>query len=136
MTNDAIRIAKQERGKDLLNFDDNDFYACAPTLVNVRSAFGLSLAEGMLCGAVPVVTSAGSLPWVAGGTGVVIAAQTPEAVAAGVHAACALAPAAGAAARERVLAVFTTQHRRAGLQQLVASLAGAPAPANAEARAA
>lgn len=49
-----------------------------------HEAFGLSLAEGMLCGAVPVVTDAGALPEVVGDTGVVIASQEPAAIAAGV----------------------------------------------------
>lgn len=87
-----------------------------------HEAFGLSLAEGMLCGAIPVVTAAGSLPWVAGGTGVVIAAQTAEAVAAGIRQARTLGPLASSVARERILQRFTTQHRRDGVQQLVDAL--------------
>ncbi len=101
-----------------------------------HEAFGLSLAEGMLCGAVPVVTNAGSLPWVAGGTGVVIDSQSPEALAAGIRAASALGTIASQRARQRVLAVFTTQHRRAGLQLLLASLQVATLQAHEEARAA
>jgi glycosyltransferase involved in cell wall biosynthesis len=85
-----------------------------------HEAFGLSLAEGMLCGAVPVVTNAGALPWVAGGTGVVIDAQTPEAIARGVRAALALGPVAGGAARARVLAEFTIERRASRLEELLA----------------
>ncbi len=87
-----------------------------------HEAFGLSLAEGMLCGAIPVVTAAGSLPWVVGGTGVVIDAQTAEAVAAGVRRARTLGRMASGRARERVLSNFTTQHRRERLQRLVGTL--------------
>lgn len=101
-----------------------------------HEAFGLSLAEGMLCGAVPVVTRAGALPWVTGGAGVVIEAQSPEAVAAGVRAACSLGENAGENARARVLQAFTTSHRRAGLLALAASLTGGEAPAAELARAA
>jgi glycosyltransferase involved in cell wall biosynthesis len=86
-----------------------------------HEAFGLSLAEGMLCGAVPVVTRAGALPWVAGGTGVVVPSQDAGALAAGIRAALALGPRAGQAARARVLAEFTVQRRAERLEQLLAS---------------
>lgn len=88
-----------------------------------HEAFGLSLAEGMLCGAVPVVTRAGALPWVAGGTGVVIEAQSPEEVAAGVREARALGATAGRRARARVLDAFTEDRRAAALHALVGGLA-------------
>jgi glycosyltransferase involved in cell wall biosynthesis len=89
-----------------------------------HEAFGLSLAEGMLAGAVPVVTAAGALPWVAGGTGVVCASQEPAAIAAGVRAARQLGPHAGARARARVLEHFTDERRARALHALVAELTG------------
>ena len=46
---------------------------------SLHEGFGLSLAEAMLAGAVPVVTAAGALPEVVGDTGVTIAEPTPEA---------------------------------------------------------
>lgn len=95
-----------------------------------HEAFGLSLAEGMLCGAAPVVTRAGALPWVAGGTGVVIEHQSPAAVAAGVRMARALGREAGERARAHVLAHFTEDRRAEALEQLVA-LALAPRGASA-----
>jgi len=88
-----------------------------------HEAFGLSLAEGMLCGAVPVVTRAGALPWVTGGTGVVIEQQSPAAVAAGVRAARALGADAGGRARARVLAEFTEERRATALHALIDTLA-------------
>ena len=97
-----------------------------------HEAFGLSLAEGMLCGAVPVVTAAGSLPWVAGGTGVVIEAQTAEAVEAGVRRVRTLGPMASGGARERILLTFTTQHRRESVQRLVSTLLNEAPPAREE----
>jgi len=87
-----------------------------------HEAFGLSLAEGMLCGAVPVVTDAGALPWVAGGTGVVVATQEPADVARGIARALALGPDAGAAARTRVLREFTSDLRREGLARVLDSV--------------
>lgn len=87
-----------------------------------HEAFGLSMAEGMLCGAVPVVTRAGALPWVAGGTGVVIERQAPASLAAGVRAARALGADAGRRARSRVLDEFTEDRRAASLLTLVDGL--------------
>jgi glycosyltransferase involved in cell wall biosynthesis len=84
-----------------------------------HEAFGLSLAEGMLCGAIPVVTQAGSLPWVAGGTGVVVPSHSPEALARGIREALALPAAARGAARARVLGEFTMGARAEALERLV-----------------
>ncbi len=86
-----------------------------------HEAFGLALAEGMLCGAVPVVTNAGALPWVAGGTGVVIPSQDPKALAEGVVEALGRGPHAGLAARRRVLAEFTVRQRAERLASLLES---------------
>jgi glycosyltransferase involved in cell wall biosynthesis len=95
-----------------------------------HEAFGLSLAEGMLCGAVPVVTSAGALPEVAGETGVVVPGQDPETLAAAIHRALGLGDAAGARARARVLESFSVASRRRGLHALLDGLldpsAGSP----------
>ncbi len=99
-----------------------DWLARAAVVVQAsqHEAFGLSLAEGMLCGAVPVVTNAGALPWVAGGTGEVVATQDPEALALAIRRALALPAAAGEAARARVLGEFTTGARGHGLEALLA----------------
>lgn len=83
---------------------------------SLHEAFGLSLAEGMLCGAVPVVTDSGALPWVAGGTGVVVPTQDPARLAMGIRAALALGEPAGRSARARVLAEFTVERRAERLQ--------------------
>ncbi len=92
---------------------------------SLHEGFGLSLAEAMLAGAVPVVTRAGALPEVVGPTGVYIDEPTPEAVAAGIRKALELAPAAGRAARERVLSHFPYEARRDGLlEQVERALAG------------
>lgn len=98
-----------------------DWLARAAVVVQAsqHEAFGLSLAEGMLCGAVPVVTRAGALPWVAGGTGVVVGSQDPQALADGIRRALALPAAARDAARARVLAEFTLAARAEGLERLV-----------------
>ena len=88
-----------------------------------HEGFGMSVAESMLAGAIPVVTRAGALPEVVGDTGIVIDDPEPEAVAAAVRRALALPPEARAAARERVLSEFPLSARREGLLRLVAELA-------------
>jgi glycosyltransferase involved in cell wall biosynthesis len=89
-----------------------------------HEAFGLSLAEGMLCGAVPVVTGAGALPEVVGGTGVVIATAAPAVIATGIRQALALGEGGGRRARERVLTHFTLDQRRLLLGRLVEQASG------------
>ncbi len=90
---------------------------------SMHEGFGLSLAEAMLAGAVPVVTEAGALPEVVGDTGVRIAEPSAEAVAEGVRRALELGPEAGAAARERILAEFPLEARRDALIQEVQAAA-------------
>ncbi len=84
-----------------------------------HEAFGLSLAEGMLCGAVPVVTDAGALPEVVGDTGVVIGSPDPGDIAAGIRRALALGPEAGRSAQDRVGSRFTIDQRRALLHGVI-----------------
>jgi glycosyltransferase involved in cell wall biosynthesis len=100
-----------------------DLLARAAVVVQAsqHEAFGLSLAEGMLAGAVPVVTAAGALPWVAGGTGVVAASQEPGEVAKAVREAVALGAAAGRAARRRVLDEFSLAARERRLEEVLAA---------------
>lgn len=92
---------------------------------SLHEGFGLSLAEAMLAGAVPVVTSAGALPEVVGDTGVTLAEPTPTAVAAGVREALERGTLAGLAARERIRTVFPYEKRRDGiLREVDLALAG------------
>lgn len=82
---------------------------------SLHEGFGLSLAEAMLAGAVPVVTSAGALPEVVGETGITIAEPTAEHVADAVRQALALGPEAGLEARARVREHFPYEMRRDGI---------------------
>jgi len=82
---------------------------------SLHEGFGLSLAEAMLAGCVPVVTAAGALPEVVGDVGVTIAEPTPEAVAGGIRRALEFGPEEGARARARVLERFTFEARRDGI---------------------
>lgn len=92
---------------------------------SLQEGFGMSLAEAMLAGAVPVVTKAGAMPEVVGDTGVVIGESSASAVATGIREALALGPEAGHAARERIRTEFTYERRRDGiLAELDLALAG------------
>jgi FkbM family methyltransferase len=93
--------------------------ACVVVQASRHEAFGLSLAEGMLCGAIPVVTNAGALPEVVGDAGVVVASQDPDAIADGIRRALGLGADGSRQARERVLGRFTIDQRRALVHGLV-----------------
>jgi len=101
----------------LSDSDLDDLFRTAAVYVqaSLHEGFGMSLAEAMLAGAVPVVTAAGALPEVVGETGVVIESQSAEAVAAGVAEALRLGPEAHVAARERVRTKFPYEKRRDGI---------------------
>lgn len=87
-----------------------------------HEGFGISVAEGMLAGCVPVASRAGALPEVVGDAGILLPDRGAEAVAAGVREALARGPEAGAAARERILRQFPVSGRRDGLLGLVDGL--------------
>jgi glycosyltransferase involved in cell wall biosynthesis len=85
-----------------------------------HEGFGVSVAEAMLAGCVPVVTRAGALPEVVGETGVLLDDSAPRTVALGVREALHLAP--GEAARRRVRERFSVGRRRDGLFELLDEL--------------
>jgi glycosyltransferase involved in cell wall biosynthesis len=112
-----LRLAGWVEDDELL-----DLYRRAAVYVQAsrHEGFGVSVAEAMLAGCVPVVTRAGALPEVVGDTGVQIDAPAePRAIAAAIGAALARRPDAGAAARERVLREFSLDARAAALHDLV-----------------
>jgi glycosyltransferase involved in cell wall biosynthesis len=84
-----------------------------------HEGFGVSVAEAMLAGAIPVVTPAGALPEVVGDVGIVVASAAPEPLAEGIGAALRAGPDRRRAARERVLREFSVDRRRAGVHALV-----------------
>jgi glycosyltransferase involved in cell wall biosynthesis len=85
-----------------------------------HEGFGVSVAEAMLAGCVPVVTRAGALPEVVGDTGVLLDDADPRTVAIGVREALHLGTAE--AARRRVRERFSVAQRRAGLFALLDEL--------------
>ena len=88
-----------------------------------HEGFGLSLAEGMLAGCVPVVTDAGALPEVVGDVGVTISAATPELIAEGVSRAIEMDRREGTRARDRVLGSFPLRARAEALWREVEAAA-------------
>ena len=99
----------------------NDWYRRASVYVqaSAHEGFGLSVAEGMLAGCIPVTTRAGALPEVVGDIGVQVDGQDPARLAAAIARALERDDHERAAARERVLQSFPLEIRRAGVQALV-----------------
>jgi glycosyltransferase involved in cell wall biosynthesis len=107
--------------------DDQLFRLYARAAVYVQASlhegFGLSVAEAMSAGCVPVVTRAGSLPEVAGGTGVFAESAEPHDLAGAIRQALARGAEVGHEARARVLAMFPMERRRAALHEVVRTFA-------------
>jgi glycosyltransferase involved in cell wall biosynthesis len=89
-----------------------------------HEGFGLAVAEAMLAACVPVVLNVTAMPEVVGDAGVLIESQRPADVAAGVRRALELGPAAGGAARERILTAFPMERRREGILRVVEEALG------------
>jgi glycosyltransferase involved in cell wall biosynthesis len=85
-----------------------------------HEGFGVSVAEAMLAGCVPVTTRAGALPEVVGDTGVLLDDSDPRTVALGVREALHLGTAE--VARRRVRERFSVERRRDGLFALLDEL--------------
>lgn len=84
-----------------------------------HEAFGMSLAEAMLGGCMPVVTRAGALPEVVGDVGVQLDRADPEAIADAARQLVDAGAEERARVRERVLRHFPLEARRAGLHAAV-----------------
>ena len=76
-----------------------------------HEAFGLSVAESMLAGCIPVVSNRGSLSEVVGDCGVVLKSCDPRTVADGIREAMRATPGQRVAARARILTAFPVDKR-------------------------
>jgi len=84
-----------------------------------HESFSLSLAEGMACGCVPVITRFGALPEVAGELGFYCEDLTPQSAARAVKAALDAPPNHRILARQRIMDNFDVEIRRRALTAIV-----------------
>jgi glycosyltransferase involved in cell wall biosynthesis len=89
---------------------------------SLHEGFGLSVAEAMTAGCIPVVSRAGSLPEVVGDAGVVLSDTTPAQIAASIRQALRAPAELRHAARERVLTLFPMARRAAALRTVIEEL--------------
>lgn len=93
---------------------------------SLYEGFGLAIAEAMSCGAAVVSSPVGSIPEVVGDAGVLVDGRNVEAVAAATVRLlkdATVRQALGAAGRQRVIANFTNDIRREGLQRVIEAVA-------------
>ena len=102
--------------EDLLNL-----YKRASVYVqaSLHEGFGMSVAEAMLAGCIPVVTCRGSLPEVVGDNGVYAVSNTPEAIADAVSQALNMPVSIRQRARKRIITQFPLEKRLQALYTLV-----------------
>jgi glycosyltransferase involved in cell wall biosynthesis len=88
---------------------------------SLHEGFGMSVAEAMLAGCLPVTTCVGSLPEVVGDAGVIIDSADPKLISAAIHKALAASADARTLCRERILREFPLSTRRQRLEQVISS---------------
>jgi len=101
-----------------------DYYWGAAVYVqaSLHEGFGLSVAEAMLAGCIPVVTRAGALPEVVGEFGVSISEPEPAIIAQAIEKALAHDDASRIVIRQTILDRFPMKKRGQALDQLIAPL--------------
>lgn len=87
--------------------------------VSMHEGFGMSLAEAMSGGCIPVVTRVGSIPEVVGDAGIYVESTEPHAIAAAIDEALHLDAGAARRARDRILNCFPLENRRHALYSLI-----------------
>jgi glycosyltransferase involved in cell wall biosynthesis len=98
-----------------------DYYQTAAVYVqaSLHEGFGLSVAEAMLAGCVPVVSRAGSLPEVTGDSGIFVETPEPALLAEAIEKALGFPQEARTSIRQRILDQFPMEKRGQLLQQLI-----------------
>lgn len=89
---------------------------------SLHEGFGMSVAESMAAGCIPVTTTNGALPEVAGDTGVFILSLEPEAIASAVASALSQRYASRLKAQRRVQEMFSLEQRASKLKSALDSL--------------
>ena len=102
----------------------HSLYSTASVYVqaSLHEGFGLSLAEAMLGGCIPVVTRVGSLPEVVGDTGIFTDSNQPEDVQSAITQALMLGAEARLRARQRILTEFPMEKRQVAIYNLIRQL--------------
>ncbi len=94
---------------------------------SLHEGFGMSLAEAMMGGCIPVITGNGSLPEVVGDTGVVCSSSKPGDLVTAVAHALTLSGESRQKVRERIMSTFPLERRESALVDLiVTALANCP----------
>jgi len=103
-----------------------DYYRRASVYVqaSAHEGFGMSVAEAMLAGCIPVVTRAGALPEVVGEAGLYTRSQDPALLAQAIREALNEPDAARGRARQRILECFPLSKRQEAIEHLIDSLTG------------
>lgn len=106
-------------GEDLLEYYRKAAVYVQPSL---HEGFGMSVAEAMLGGCIPVVTGAGALPEVTGEFGVRITEAKPTIIAQAIEEALRYQDEVRILIRQRIRDRFTMDKRGQGLERLIAPL--------------
>jgi glycosyltransferase involved in cell wall biosynthesis len=98
-----------------------EYYSRASVYIqaSLHEGFGLSVAEAMLAGCIPVVANVGSLPEVVGNCGFYFNTDSPEEMANTIKVALKASPTQRIKARHRILMGFPLAERRKILEQIV-----------------
>jgi glycosyltransferase involved in cell wall biosynthesis len=101
-----------------------DYYRQAAVYVQAsrHEGFGLSVAEAMLAGCIPVITQVGALPEVVGEYGIYISAPRPDVIAQAIEEAFAWPAEKRASVRQHILEQFPMEKRGQLLEQLIRPL--------------
>ncbi len=85
---------------------------------SLHESFGVSVAEAMLAGCIPVASPYGALPEVVGDAGILLKSTDPQEIAGGIRLALECTDLDRQRARERILTEFPLEKRRQALIEL------------------